>query len=642
MSLLLTSLYSRSSSTSAIMIYDLHNAKPRYVQIVDLSNLPMRSHQIRGICVAGDRLYAVTPCALLIFRFSGKHNDPLISLEKCLCRAEWILGGKYQGDLTAVYACLERRRVYVAFNSQCAIDIFDLNGNFKERKNFWDIAPDHFTLPKNRLENVYRFGLVNHIFKGPNNEILLTTACMNGTKYGSLICFDNGKMVIGQRPFLIQGGLVHNELLYVLDVDRDRVKLFKWPSNSKKPISKLVHAFFPEIKDRMWKGSIQKHSGLAICNKHLICSVFDSGIPKLDHAPPRLVAFELENFNQTNVYSIPSFKGLKDPFCFALQKVPLHIERMLSNTDAPTVQSESCKITPNMIERSINIKVSEAVRAEKTIKKETADLSSYKSQKKTDVHLERKASVIFDDVGLCYERSARKFLSFQKNLRVKKTFWALKHISFSICEGETLGIIGRNGSGKSSLSMLCSGVLSPDRGEVTINGKSQMLALGIGFKVELTGRENIFISGSLLGLSKTEIISKMDEIVSFAELDDYMDEPVRTYSSGMRSRLGFAIATAVKPDILILDEIMAVGDKAFRDKAMQRMREMQGMVRSVIIVSHNPGQLRKLSSRVMWLEKGRMLMIGNPKETLNAYENFCKNPTKWLRKNPKHSAVLTD
>lgn len=243
--------------------------------------------------------------------------------------------------------------------------------------------------------------------------------------------------------------------------------------------------------------------------------------------------------------------------------------------------------------------------------------------------------ITLEDVGLCYHRAARKFLTTNRNLRRKKTHWALKHISFKVSEGETLGVIGRNGSGKSTLSMLCSGVLSPDRGKITVRGKAQMLALGVGFKVELSGRENVFISGSLLGLSKKQIKSKMSDIISFSELDEYIDEPVRTYSSGMRSRLGFAVATAVRPDILILDEILAVGDKAFKEKAMQRLQEMRKLARSVIVVSHNPNQLRKLSSRILWLEKGRILMLGDSDEVIQAYNEFCKNPAKWFEHNPE-------
>jgi ABC-type polysaccharide/polyol phosphate transport system ATPase subunit len=613
------------------MIFDLDRQMARYVQVLNLSDLPIRLHQIRSISIAGERVYAVTPGAMLIFRFGSCAKDRLLVLEQYICRAEWILGGKYQGDLTSVFACPDRKMVFVASNSQCAIDIFDLDGQFLERRNLWDIAPNHFLFPQGRLHKSYRFGLVNHIFQGPNNEILMTTANINGTKYGSIICFDNGKMVLGDRPFFINGGRVYKDILYILDIDRNRVKTYRWPKAQKKPLSKLVQAFFPQINGRMWKGSIQKSSSMEICDEKLICSVFN-GTLKMNGDPPKLVAFDLTDYRQTNTYRIPSFKGLPNPSCLAIKKIPLELEKIIYLPEDQYVQSETYHVSSTMTQHRVNIKVSKHVKAAKKSEIKGSGSIVLKKNKALNRPIERKTMVTLDDVSLCYERSARKFLSVQRNLRVKKKYWALKKITFSITEGETLGIIGRNGSGKSTLSMLCSGVLLPDKGKVTINGKAQMLAIGIGFKVELTGRENIYISGSLMGLSKQEINSKMEDIVSFAELDDYMDEPVRTYSSGMRSRLGFAIATAVKPDILILDEILAVGDKAFKDKAMQRMREMQDMVRSVIIISHNPGQLRKLCTRVLWLEKGQMLMMGDPREVLGAYENFCQNPKKWIAK----------
>jgi ABC-type polysaccharide/polyol phosphate transport system ATPase subunit len=244
--------------------------------------------------------------------------------------------------------------------------------------------------------------------------------------------------------------------------------------------------------------------------------------------------------------------------------------------------------------------------------------------------------VVFENVGVCFERSATRFLNFKRAAKTDKRFWALRGVSFTLCEGETLGVIGRNGSGKSTLSMLCSRVLHADSGRVMINGRAQLLALGVGFKKELTGRENVFISGSLLGLSKKEIQGRMDEIEEFAELNDFMDEPVRIYSSGMRSRLGFAIATAIRPDILILDEIMATGDKAFQDKAMERMMNLHNLARSAIIISHSPPQLKKLCNKVIWLEKGKVVMQGDPKLVLSAYNEFCRNPGEWISEHPEY------
>ena len=242
-------------------------------------------------------------------------------------------------------------------------------------------------------------------------------------------------------------------------------------------------------------------------------------------------------------------------------------------------------------------------------------------------------SVLLEEVSLCYRRSASFFLSKNKKLRGSKEFWALRDVTFTLFEGETVGLIGRNGSGKSTVSMVICGSLKPDNGRVTVNGRVQLLALGIGFRPAMTGRENVIISASILGLSRKVIKEKMDEIEEFAELGDFFDEPVRTYSSGMRSRLGFAVSTVVNPDIIILDEVMSTGDAAFRKKANKRMEEMRERTKTVIIVSHNPDQLREICSRVVWLEQGQLMMDGEVDEVLSVYKQFCQNPVKWRKAN---------
>lgn len=243
-------------------------------------------------------------------------------------------------------------------------------------------------------------------------------------------------------------------------------------------------------------------------------------------------------------------------------------------------------------------------------------------------------SIELENVSLCYRRRAVFFLSKNKNLRKDKEFWALRDISLKIYEGETIGLIGRNGSGKSTVSRIISGSLVPDYGQRQIKGKVHLLALGIGFRPTMTGRENVMISGSILGLSRPEIREKMPEIEEFAELGDFFDEPIRTYSAGMRSRLGFAVSTAVNPDILILDEVMSTGDAAFRKKANDRMKEMRERTKTVVIVSHVPAQLEELCSRVIWFEKGRIVMDGKVDDVLPEYASFCKKPRIYLKNNP--------
>lgn len=244
--------------------------------------------------------------------------------------------------------------------------------------------------------------------------------------------------------------------------------------------------------------------------------------------------------------------------------------------------------------------------------------------------------VAFDKVGLCFRKHSSIFGLFLKSRNRNLNFWALQDISFCIYAGETLGVIGRNGSGKSALSLICTKVYRPDKGEVEVNGRVQLLALGVGFQNQLSGRENVYISGSLLGLKTSEIRERMDEIEDFADIGDFMDEQIRTYSSGMRSRLAFATATAIRPDILILDEVLATGDRAFQDKAMDRMKNLHALAKCAIIISHNPGQLKKLCNKVIWLEKGRLVMQGEPTPVLDEYQAFCKNPKEWMAKNPEY------
>jgi ABC-type polysaccharide/polyol phosphate transport system ATPase subunit len=244
-------------------------------------------------------------------------------------------------------------------------------------------------------------------------------------------------------------------------------------------------------------------------------------------------------------------------------------------------------------------------------------------------------AIQLEDISLCFQRRGLFMFARNKDMRKSRKFWALKNVSLTICEGETIGVIGRNGSGKSTISRVFSGALPPDQGEIHINGKVQLLALGIGFRPAMSGRENVMISGSILGLSRREIRDKMDEIEEFAELGDFFDEPIRTYSAGMKSRLGFAISTAVNPDILILDEVMSTGDASFRKKANERMAKMRELTKTVIIVSHSPGQLRELCSRVIWFEKGRLIMDGKVDEVLQLYGEFCKNPLEWVKNNPE-------
>lgn len=215
------------------------------------------------------------------------------------------------------------------------------------------------------------------------------------------------------------------------------------------------------------------------------------------------------------------------------------------------------------------------------------------------------------------------FVSLLKGKLHYDHFRAVDHVTAMVKRGEVYGIIGRNGAGKSTLLKMIAGVLTPSAGKISVYGKiAPMLELGAGFDQELTARENIYLNGAILGYSKEFLDEKFDAIVDFAELRAFIDQPVRTYSSGMMMRLAFSIATQVDPEILIVDEILSVGDSHFRQKSERRMREMMGGGTTVLMVSHVLPQIRSLCDRVIWLDHGKVVMIGDTKTVCDAYEGL--------------------
>jgi len=205
-------------------------------------------------------------------------------------------------------------------------------------------------------------------------------------------------------------------------------------------------------------------------------------------------------------------------------------------------------------------------------------------------------------------------------LRPDELVTALAGLSFKVHKGETFGLIGENGSGKSTLLKIIAGIVKPTSGAVKTDGKiSALIELGAGFHPEISGRENIFINGIMLGLSKKEIQEKFDEIVRFAELEDFIDAPVKTYSSGMYMRLGFSIAINVNPDILLVDEVLAVGDAAFVPKCLDRIDDFRRRKKTILFVSHDLATVKKICDRVAWLKSGRIMTIGEPSRVVDAY-----------------------
>ena len=213
------------------------------------------------------------------------------------------------------------------------------------------------------------------------------------------------------------------------------------------------------------------------------------------------------------------------------------------------------------------------------------------------------------------------------NILNAKVFHAVKNISFEIPKGQIVGICGKNGSGKSTLLRAIAGIFSADRGEIDLHGNSiSLLSIGVGFQKKLSGYENIFLSGLLLGFSEAQIKEKLDEIIEFSELGDFIYKPVNSYSSGMYSKLAFAITAILETDIMLIDEVLSVGDIRFKQKSYNKMKELiSDEDRTVIIVSHSSSTLRNLCDRVIWINEGVMMGDGDANEIVDKYEEFMKN-----------------
>ncbi|MFG0330584.1 MAG: ABC transporter ATP-binding protein [Phycisphaerales bacterium] len=236
------------------------------------------------------------------------------------------------------------------------------------------------------------------------------------------------------------------------------------------------------------------------------------------------------------------------------------------------------------------------------------------------------------DLGKCYhlyrrpqDRLKQSLWGYRLGKQYFREFWALKGVSFELGRGESLGIIGRNGAGKSTLLQIIAGTLSATEGEVAANGRiAALLELGSGFNPEFTGRDNVFLNGLILGVSRSEMQNRFDDIVAFADIGEFIDQPLKTYSSGMRARLAFAVSTAIEPDVLILDEILSVGDVGFRQKCTARMKRMREDGLTLLFVSHSPGAVRSICDRSLFLHGGEIIDLGATDSVIDRYLRFMR------------------
>ena len=246
----------------------------------------------------------------------------------------------------------------------------------------------------------------------------------------------------------------------------------------------------------------------------------------------------------------------------------------------------------------------------------------------------RNGEIRIRDAGVCYRLYREKVSTLKeavvnrfRHLRSAEMFWAVRHVSLEIEPGEAIALVGHNGSGKSTLLKTIAGVLMPDEGEVLVQGRiSPMIELGAGFDPELSGRDNIFLNGALLGFSRRQMEGKFDRIVAFSELGDFIDMPIKNYSSGMYARLGFAIAQDVEPDILIIDEVLAVGDERFQEKCKRRILEFRGSGVTFVFVSHSLPTARELCPRAAVLHHGRLAFDGAIDAAWERYRELERGP----------------
>jgi ABC-type polysaccharide/polyol phosphate transport system ATPase subunit len=241
-------------------------------------------------------------------------------------------------------------------------------------------------------------------------------------------------------------------------------------------------------------------------------------------------------------------------------------------------------------------------------------------------------SIVVDNVSVTYRTSVEGRPTLKSTIsrlgrreRVVREVEALKRVNFRIKRGAVYGVVGTNGAGKSTLMRTVTGILPPTEGRVEVRGRvSTLLALGVGFNKELTGRENVELGGLAAGLTREEMAEKYDEIVAFAELEEFMDMPMRTYSSGMYGRLAFSVAVNMEPDILVIDEALSVGDARFKKKSFEKMKQLCAEDRTILLVTHGMGTVKKLCDRAIWIHKGEVVMKDRAKEVVRNYTRFLE------------------
>ncbi len=616
MSILLASLHSKSTAATGLAVFDSREGL-LYLQIEDLPSWEF-AQQLRGVAVSGTTVYVVSSASLRIYTIV--QEAPHFRLVTEIVMPEWYGVGTGQADLLPIYFSETKGRVFLGSNALSCIYEFSAEGTLLSRSHLAELAPAHFPHPTS-VQGGNAYGHIRSITESPAGDLLVTVAARNGAESGSIVNCRTGELELDglSSP---HGGLFHGDVFFLVDVQGGA--LAAYACNGRRIGAPLWKKHVEKLDSDPRNSSIHLR-GLAGDETTVYSTVLNFQDTAKHRIRSRIVGFDVENGECINDLQLPDFECFRNPRVFSLAVLN---ERIGEGTpDSPVVFRGGQRLDAiSHIRPGAPADTGEQSETQVTVNRDEG------------VCTEPVISV--RDVSLSYWRSARFGIGRKASLLKGRAFHALKGVSFEVFEGEVVGLIGRNGSGKSTMGMLLAGTLRPDSGKIDVQGIVQLLSLGVGFRSELTGRDNVYVAGTLLGLSRREVSARMMEIAEFAEVTDFLDEPVKTYSAGMKSRLAFAIATATEPDILILDEILSTGDQSFRAKAENRMRNMREKARSVIIVSHNVNQLRKLCTRVVWLDNGVLIAEGNPKEILAQYDKFCGNPARWLERHPEVKAKV--
>ncbi len=602
----LATLHSPLSKRGGIAIIDSDQGVI-YLQSDDIPGW-IASHQLRGIAFQESEMYITTPAGILVFSVETNSKLPIFRPKREIVLQEWLLGA-LQADLLGIFVSLPRGRLLVANNLSCAIDEFTLAGVFIKRNYLHQISPDLFAIPR-EIDRPFKYGHIRNIFEAEDGSIFISIHGVNGSNKGCVMNFDSGEILLDDL-LAPSGGIFVKNRFFIQESGAGRLSTYLVNEENYLDKNPLWIAE-PEIELAKYTESTQTLRGMVQCESLIYCGVFHPGKDVDEQIPPHIVSFHRKTGQQINEHiPLPDGQGFVRARVFFMAPLPLELKTFGLSSQIIYSNGKKLKSLSGFSDNETELEMWD-------MERKVVELT--------------KPVIALENVSLSYRRTAVSHFSFKRHLRESKEFHALKNISFTIYEGETVGIIGRNGSGKSTISKLISGALQADGGTIKKVGHVQLLSIGLGFQPKLTGRENVFINGALLDLSKSQIVEKLKEIEDFAEIGEFMDEPVRTYSAGMRSRLGFAIATAVRPDVLILDEVMSTGDIAFRKKANERMAAMREQTKTIIMVSHNSNQIKKMCSRVIWLNKGELMMDGTPELVFPHYQEFCKAPDKWKEK----------